>query len=61
MKNQENKLPMARGKKVYIPMRYRPASVNFCGMPIPESRDMPIDPKIVGEYYTCLLYPSHRR
>ena len=58
LKNQENQLPMARGKKVYIPMRYRPASVNFFGMPIPESRDMPIDPKIVGEYYTVVDSPE---
>ncbi len=57
-KNLGGKLPMKRGAKVYVPMRYRPASRNFFGMLMPESRDYPIDLGIVGEYYTVVDKPE---
>ena len=57
-KNAGAKLPIARGAKVYVPMRYRRASVGFFGQTIPEKRDYPIDLGIVGKYYTVVDKPE---
>ena len=58
LKNTDQKLPMAKGKKVYIPDAYRPATRNFFGMMSPERHFAPIDHAVVGEYYTVVDTPE---
>ncbi|MGI6239630.1 MAG: glycoside hydrolase family 3 N-terminal domain-containing protein [Christensenellales bacterium] len=57
LKNTRQSLPMKRGLKVYVPVRYRPATTNFFGMVMPEMRDSPIDLAAVGQYYTVVDDP----
>lgn len=58
LKNSGDRLPMEKGKKVYIPDAYRPASRNFFGMMMPEKHFAPIDHAIVGEYYEVVDTPE---
>ncbi|MGC3948061.1 MAG: glycoside hydrolase family 3 N-terminal domain-containing protein [Chryseolinea sp.] len=57
LKNKEV-LPLAKGKKVYIPKQYRPAGRNFLGMPTPEKNDYPVSIKIVEKYFQVVDDPS---
>lgn len=59
LKNMNAVMPLKKGMKVYVPMRYRKASKNFFGMIMPESRDYPIDLDIVGEYFTVVDEPEN--
>lgn len=58
LKNEGDVLPIQKGKKVYVPMRYRPESRNFFGMVSPEKRDHPIDLAEVGKYYQVVDDPK---
>lgn len=58
LKNEKDVLPMKKGLKVYVPMRYRPASQNFFGMVMPEKRDSPIDLDEVSKYYEVVNDPK---
>ena len=58
LKNMLSALPMRKGLKVYVPMRFRPATTNFFGMVMPEKRDSPIDLADVGAYYTVVENPK---
>lgn len=58
VKNHEHVLPIAKGKKVYVPMRYRPSTKNFFGMVLPEVHDSPIPLDVVNKYYTVVNDPA---
>ena len=51
LKNQNNVLPLAKKKTVYVPKRYVPASRNFLGMETPASKDHPVSLDMVKEYF----------
>ncbi|KAI8805455.1 beta-glucosidase [Cladochytrium replicatum] len=53
LKNRNNLLPIStsqKGKKVYIPERYRPAHNSWIGEPVPESRKLPMSGEIITKY-----------
>lgn len=58
LKNSASTLPLAKGKKVYIPKKYTPAGRNFLGMPIPESLDYPVSPDMVKKYFEITDNPA---
>lgn len=58
LKNRDNMLPIEDKKTVYVPKRYRPASTNFLGMPIPETNELPVSTEILGQYYTFTENPE---
>jgi beta-glucosidase len=58
LKNSGNTLPLARGKKVYIPKKFTPGGRNFLGMPIPEKLDYPVNPAMVGKYFEVTDNPE---
>lgn len=58
VKNHEGVLPIAKGKKVYVPMRYRPATKNFFGATLPEVHDYPIPLDEVSRYYQVVDTPE---
>ena len=58
LKNKGNVLPMAKGKKVYIPKRFVPAGRNFLGVPTPESMDYPVNVNIVKKYFQLTDNPD---
>jgi len=54
IKNHDNILPVARGKKVYMPKRHYPASIPFFGRtskPAKERWMYPINVNMLGRYY----------
>lgn len=58
LKNQNNVLPLAKGKTVYVPKKFTPASVNFLGIPSPETFDYPVNINIVKRYFTVTNDPD---
>lgn len=58
LKNKAKALPLAKGKKVYIPKRFTPAGRNFLGMEIPESLEYPVNLNIVKKYFTVTDNPD---
>ncbi|HEX9151233.1 MAG TPA: glycoside hydrolase family 3 C-terminal domain-containing protein, partial [Flavobacterium sp.] len=58
IKNQNNTLPIQKGKTVYIPKRITPASINFFGQPVPEKIEYPINLELIKKYYTVTDNPS---
>lgn len=58
IKNQNNTLPIQKGKTVYIPKRVTPASINFFGQPVPEKIEYPINLELIKKYYTVTDNPS---
>jgi beta-glucosidase len=57
LKNKEA-LPLAKGRKVYVPKQYRPAGRNFLGMPTPEKNDYPASIKIIEKYFQVVDKPE---
>lgn len=58
LKNSANTLPLAKGKKVYIPKKFTPAGRSFLGMPIPESLDYPVKADMVNKYFEVTDNPD---
>ena len=58
LKNEANTLPLAKGKKVYIPKRTTPAGLNFFGMPTPEKTEYPVNLDIVRKYFEVTEDPA---
>lgn len=58
IKNKNKALPVAHGKKVYIPKQYKPASTNFLGMQTPERLDYPVNMDIIKTYYEVTDNPA---
>lgn len=58
LKNKAKALPLAKGKKVYIPKRFTPAGRNFLGMETPESLEYPVNLNIVKKYFTVTDNPD---
>lgn len=58
LKNRMGVLPIAKGKKVYIPKRTVPAGVNFFGQPTPEHQEDPVDRSMVEKFYNTTLDPD---
>jgi beta-glucosidase len=58
LKNQNNVLPLTKGKTVYIPKKFTPASVNFLGIPSPEKLDYPVSLDIVKKYFKVTDNPD---
>jgi beta-glucosidase len=58
LKNKNNVLPLTKGKRVYVPKKFTPTSVNFLGMPSPEKLDYPVKLDIVKKYFTVTDNPD---
>jgi beta-glucosidase len=58
IKNQNQTLPIQKGKTVYIPKRTTPAGINFFGFPTPEKTEYPVNLEIIKKYYTVTDNPS---
>jgi beta-glucosidase len=58
VKNQNQTLPIQKGKTVYIPKRVTPAGINFFGFPTPEKIEYPVNLEIIKKYYTLTDDPS---
>lgn len=58
LKNEAQTLPLAKGKKVYIPQRTTPAGLNFFGMPTPEKTEYPVNLDIVRKYFEVTEDPA---
>ncbi|QKZ14890.1 glycoside hydrolase family 3 protein [Spirosoma sp. KUDC1026] len=58
LKNKGNVLPLAKGKKVYIPKRFTPAGRNFLGMETPEKLELPVSLAIAQKYFTVTDKPE---
>ena len=58
LKNKGSVLPIAKGKTVYVPKKFTPASVNFLGIPSPEKLDYPVNINIVKKYFTVTNNPD---
>ena len=51
LKNDNNVLPIKERKKVYIPLRQIPESLNFFGMPVPAQEVDPVNRAIISKQY----------
>ncbi len=51
-------LPLATGKKVYIPKKFTPAGRNFLGVPIPETLEYPVSLELVKKYFEVTDNPA---
>lgn len=58
VKNQQQALPMAKKKKVYIPNRIRPEGKNWFGQTIPAVNELPILPETVAKYFELVVTPQ---
>ena len=58
LKNSSNTLPVKGELKVYIPKRYTPAGSNWFGMKTPEKWTDPMNPELVGKYFTVVDKPE---
>ena len=58
IKNQNNTLPIAKGKTVYVPKRTTPAGLNFFGQLVPEKTEYPVNLELIKRYYTVTDDPS---
>lgn len=52
VKNKAKTLPLASGKKVYIPKKFTPAGRTFLGEATPEKLEYPVNINIVNKYFT---------
>ena len=58
LKNKEQTLPIKERKKVYIPMRQVPASVNFFGQPVEAKEVDPVNRAIISKKYDIVEDPQ---
>jgi beta-glucosidase len=58
LKNKGNVLPIPKGKTVYIPKRFTPASKDWFGALTPEKLEYPVNMELVKKYYNVTDDPS---
>ena len=58
VKNKAKALPLAKGKKVFIPKKFTPAGRNFLGMETPEKLEYPVNIDIVKKYFEVTENPE---
>lgn len=58
LKNKKQALPLAKGKTVYVPKKFTPASRNFLGEPTPEKLEYPVNMNIVKKYFNTTDNPD---
>jgi beta-glucosidase len=58
LKNQNQVLPLAKNKTVYVPKQFTPAGRNFLGMPTPEKLDYPVNINLVKKYFNVTDDPD---
>lgn len=58
LKNKNGVLPLAKSKRVYVPKKFTPASVNFLGIPSPEKLDYPVNMSLVKKYFSITDDPD---
>nr|AGS53296.1 beta-glucosidase [uncultured bacterium contig00013] len=58
LKNKNSILPLAKGKKVYIPQRHTNAGFDWFGRPIPARDEIPINKDIVNRYFEVVDTPD---
>jgi len=58
LKNKNKVLPLNKKTKVYIPKRYTAESRNWFGMSIPAVEEIPVDLKIISQYFDIAANPE---
>jgi beta-glucosidase len=58
LKNLKQVLPLAKGQKVYIPRRYRPAGLDWFGRPTPAIDGDPVNLDVVRQYFEVVDRPE---
>ncbi|MFN8241752.1 MAG: glycoside hydrolase family 3 N-terminal domain-containing protein [Bacteroidales bacterium] len=58
VKNSASTLPLKKGLKVYLPKKFTPAGSNWFGMKTPEKWSDPMNPGVVGKYFTVVDKPG---
>ncbi|MEK9567295.1 MAG: glycoside hydrolase family 3 C-terminal domain-containing protein, partial [Flavobacteriaceae bacterium] len=58
LKNKNQVLPIKERKKVYIPLRQIPATVNFFGQPVPPQEVDPVNRAIISKKYDIVNTPE---
>ncbi len=58
LKNQNAVLPLAMGKKVYVPKRFTPATRDFTGAGVPEKLAYPVNIDVLKKYFTLTDNPA---
>jgi beta-glucosidase len=58
LKNKKNVLPLGKKTKVYIPMRRTGEGHNWFGFPVPAIEEIPVDKKIIEEYFDVVDNPA---
>jgi len=58
LKNKNNVLPLREKVKVYIPSRHTKEGVSWFGLPIPAEDKIPVNTKIIGEYFDVVDNPD---
>lgn len=58
LKNKNQVLPIKERKKVYIPLRQIPASLNFFGQPVPPQEVDPVNRAIISKKYDIVDTPG---
>ena len=58
LKNKNKRLPIAKGKTVYIPKRITPPGLDFFGQPSPEKSEYPVNLEMVKKYYNVTDDPT---
>src|SRR5204862_8183521 len=58
LKNKGAVLPLAKGKTVYIPKRFIPATKDWFGNSTPEKLEYPVNMELVKKYFTVADDPS---
>ncbi|MDX2048698.1 MAG: glycoside hydrolase family 3 N-terminal domain-containing protein [Chitinophagaceae bacterium] len=58
LKNQQNVLPIAKNKTVYVPKKFYPYTRNFLGIETKERTDYPVNMNIVKKYFNVTDNPD---
>lgn len=58
LKNKNGSLPLAKGKTVYIPKRFIPASRDWFGNTTPEKLEYPVNMELVKKYFNVTDDPT---
>ena len=58
LKNKDSVLPLAKGRTVYIPKRFIPASKDWFGNITPEKLEYPVNMELVKKYFNVTDDPA---
>jgi beta-glucosidase len=58
LKNKNNIIPLNKKTKVYIPSRQTKEGVNWFGLPVPAVDEIPVNKKIIEEYFDVVDNPD---